>query len=326
LVIEGLRSHGNDVRVVDPRELENSERQGKAGRFDAIVGDSLWVREIGRGFERVARPTARVLLVHHLASWEVEIADQGAMRAIEARAVAVSDHLVATGHATASRLTVEYPGRTIDVVVPGADRLPRVPRFLRRQGVVEMVFVGSLIPRKRLPMLLDAMERLADPRLALTVVGDRRRDPNHAREIAARIDASAVLRACVTTVGLLEDDGIAHTMARADALVLPSSLEGYGMVIAEALHAGLAVFMARETARAAGLGDEPAAVVFDDVHGLTEGIRRFVEDPSRRAAMQRAAGRSKPPRWTEAVASFQDVLTRVVTAQAAREPYRGHVP
>jgi glycosyltransferase involved in cell wall biosynthesis len=171
-------------------------------------------------------------------------------------------------------------------------------------------------------MLLDALEQFADPRLALTLVGDRERDPLHARDVAARIDGSAVLRSCVTTVGPLDDHALAQTMARADALVLPSSLEGYGMVIAEALHAGLAVLAARDAALAAGIGDELAALVFDDGRGLTAAIGRFVEHRSGRAAMHRAAERTKPRRWTDAVAAFEQVVTRAVAAQRARVPDR----
>ena len=322
LVIEGLRSRGHTIDVVDPKEFENAPAAGKAGSWDVVVGDALWVREIGRGFARAARAAARVLLVHHLASWEVERSDRGAMRAVEGRAIAASDHLVATSEATRSRLGLEHPGRAVDVVVPGADRLPCLARLPRNDSLVQLIFVGNVIPRKRVPMLLDALERLADPRLILTLVGDRGRDPLHAREVAARIDGSKVLQASVTTVGPLDDHALAQAMARADALVLPSSLEGFGMVIAEAIHAGLAVFAARDAARAAGIGDEPAALVFDDGPGLTDAIRRFAEHPSRRAAMHRAAERTTLWRWADAIASFEQVLTRAMASERARVPDR----
>jgi glycosyltransferase involved in cell wall biosynthesis len=330
LIVEALRARGDEIVVVDPLEGLRTPHAsplpprggGGGGVFDAMVGDALCARELGDIFERAQRRTARVLLVHHFASWEVERDDRVALRVIEARAVAACHHMVVTSEATGARLVAEYPGRAVDVVVPGSDRLPVHRRASRGDGRVQLLFVGSIIPRKGLPTLLDAIERLADSRLALTVVGDGGRAPEHTRALAARIDGSTVLRACVTAVGVLDDDALARRMAQADALVLPSSLEGYGMVITEALHAGLAVLATREAALATKIADSAAAIVFDDVHELTTGLRGLVRDPLLRAAMHRAAREATLPRWSETVAAFRDVLTRAVARAAEHEPDR----
>jgi glycosyltransferase involved in cell wall biosynthesis len=351
LVVEGLRAQGDAVEVTGLVPV--SDRQdGKMGgfEFDAVVGDALCVRELGPGYERVARDsarvlthdtarvlthdtaralthdTARVLLVHHLASWEVERADREAMRALECRAIAASDRLVVTSRTTAARLAAEHPGHPIDVVAPGSDRLPRHPRVSRGDGVVELLFVGSVIPRKRLPMVLDAMERLSDPRLQLTLVGDAGRDPEHARALEARIDDSALLRACVHAAGVLEGEALARRMAQADALVLASSLEGYGMVLTEALHAGLALLASREAASAAGLADGGPALVFDDAHGLTGALRRLLDDPAQLAGMHRAALDCELPLWRQTVDSFRDLLTQALARAKERGPDRAPSP
>jgi glycosyltransferase involved in cell wall biosynthesis len=338
LVVEGLRARGDDVDVVDLLETPvlPASSSGR-GVFDAIVGDALCVQELGGNFEAAPRDTARLLLVHHLTSWELERPDGDALRAVEARAIAAADRLVVTGRATGARLFDVHAGRAIDVIAPGADRLPRRPRADRDDDRVALLFVGSLIPRKRLPMLLDAVECLGAAGLTLTIAGDAGRDPAHARDVSARVHGSAVLRAAVQIAGVLGDDDLARAMADADALVLPSSLEGYGMVLTEAIHAGLAVIASRPAALAADLGEVDgleragvagdlreltrprAAMVFDDADGLVRALRAFAGDPALRAAMQGAARATRLPRWSETVDSFRGAITRAVAAARGRD-------
>jgi glycosyltransferase involved in cell wall biosynthesis len=259
--------------------------------------------------------------VHHLPSWEIERSDREAMRRREARALAASDHAVVTSAMTRERLQGEGAGLPIEVVVPGADRLPRAARPSDAQAVrhVELLFVGSLVARKRITLLLDALEGLPPAQLPrLTLLGDRDREPEYARAIESRIDASACLRRCVTIAGVAGDDVLAERLALADALVLPSSLEGYGMVMTESLYAGVPVIAARPSAEAAAIADHPAVQVFDDGRDLTQVLRRFVHDPGLREALRahaEAASRAgggrqfSLPTWSGAIAAFRRVLT-----------------
>jgi glycosyltransferase involved in cell wall biosynthesis len=168
--------------------------------------------------------------------------------------------------------------------------------------------VGSLVARKRVELLLDALESLPGSGLALTLLGDLDREPAYARAIARRIEASDALRSTVTMAGVVGDDALAGWFARADALVLPSSLEGYGMVLTEALHAGLPVIAARPAADAAALADLGAVRVFDHAGDLAELLRRFAGDPALREAMRHAAATTLLPTWSEAIAAFRVAL------------------
>jgi glycosyltransferase involved in cell wall biosynthesis len=307
LIVDGLRACGDEVDLVDPRATSV-----KGQRPDVIVGDALCVSELGAAFERAGGPTTRVLLVHHFPSWEMECADRDALFRMEARTVRASDGVVATSLATAQRVSEEHGGLSVDVVVPGADRLPRRARE-EGGGVpvpVQLLFVGSIVARKRLPALLDAIERLAEMPLSLTVVGDHDREPDHARSVVQRVQSCATLRERVTFAGVAGDAALAQAMARADALVLPSSLEGYGMVLTEALHAGLPVLAARQAAQAASIAEHDAVLVFEGPDHLEETLRRFIGDPQLREGMKRAAAVETLPRWAAAVAEFRSVLAR----------------
>ncbi len=305
LVVAGLRAAGDDVAVVDPRDAGHAAPARLTG--DVLVGDALGVAEVGPLFEAAAGSARRVLLVHHLPSWEEERTDREALRALEARAIAASDRAVVTSATTGARLGGEYPGLGADVVVPGADRLPRRPRA-ERSGALRLVFVGSVIPRKRLHLLFDALERLGDTPFTLHMAGDAGRDPAHAAAMRARVHRSPALRGRVVADGVLDDGALADRLASVDALVLPSSLEGYGMVIAEALATGLPVFAARPAAVAAGVAGHPAVAVFDDSADLAAALETFARDEAVRAAMTRAAGSASLPTWEGCVAAFRAAL------------------
>lgn len=306
LVVEGLRARGDEVDLVDPLVTT-----APCERADLVVGDALCARELGPLFEGVGG--ARLLLVHHLPSWELERTDRDLARSLELRALAASDHVVATGVATRERLVRDGVRLPVDVVAPGADRMPRVARAQSRGVRVELLFVGSLVARKRIALVLDALEAIPLAKasaLALTLVGDGGREPAHARAIADRVDGSAALRSRVTMAGVVSDEALARWLARADALVLPSSLEGYGMALTEALHAGLPVLASRPAAAAAGVPDGGAIRVFDDASELAEILRRFAHDPEQRAAMCAAAAETPLPSWSDAIAAFRRAIAR----------------
>jgi glycosyltransferase involved in cell wall biosynthesis len=326
-IVTRLRAAGDWVEIVsiearsDPAQLARTLMHG---RYEAIVGDALAVRELGGALPSCQGPAARVLLVHHLTSWEYEVHNAQALREEEARAIAASDHLVATSAWTAGRLAGEY-GRTPDVVVAGSDRLERLGRL--RDGDegdrrVVLVFVGGVVPRKRLALLLDAMDR-ASPNLELRVIGDLKRDPAYAALIRDCLERRQGLRKRVALLGLVGDNALARELALADALVLPSSLEGYGMVLAEALHAGVPVIATRMGPISEIVGRGDCALLFDGgASALGALLTRFGSEPMLRERMRAAAEARAPvlPTWDQAAAAFRNILTRAVAAQKELAP------
>lgn len=249
LIVDRLREQGEHVTLVDSDDV------------DVIVGDGLAIPELAESFPHEER--ARVLLVHHLGSWEPERdpADAAWLRALEARVIAASDLVITTSRWSGARLAQEFPNVPPSrVVEPGADRLPLARRSSRRSGALRLLSVGSFIPRKRITLVLDALPGDAE----LDLVGDESRDPEYARLVRRKADGARA-----TFHGVVDDFRLAELMASADALVLASTLEGYGMVITEALRAGLPVIVARTAAVAVGVDDE-ALVSFDGAHELAE--------------------------------------------------------
>ncbi|HVO35249.1 MAG TPA: glycosyltransferase [Gemmatimonadales bacterium] len=108
-----------------------------------------------------------------------------------------------------------------------------------RRGVV---FVGRLTRQKRVGDLLEALALLArrGRRLDLTVVGDGPERPALERRAAADD-----LAGTVTFVGAVPPEAVAAYLASKRLCVLPSVDEGLGLVVAEALVAGVPVVATR---------------------------------------------------------------------------------
>jgi glycosyltransferase involved in cell wall biosynthesis len=117
----------------------------------------------------------------------------------------------------------------IDAASPRADLWPTWPGL-------RLLAVGRLSRYKGFDVLIDALARIDDASLLLIGNGDC--------EVELRAQARAHgLEARITFAGSLDDDALATAYAGADAFVLPSLDRGeaFGLVLLEAMRAGLAV-------------------------------------------------------------------------------------
>lgn len=150
---------------------------------------------------------------------------------------------------------------------------------------VRVLFVGSLIDRKGLHDLLDA---LADPdftRVRLTVVGD---GPN-----AARLKAMAEswgLPERIDWKGIVPPVEVARLMRSSDILCLPSYMEGRPNVVNEAMASGLPVIVTRIGGVPDMVREGETALLFEpgDIEGLRQCLRPLVNDADLRSRMGRA--------------------------------------
>jgi glycosyltransferase involved in cell wall biosynthesis len=104
------------------------------------------------------------------------------------------------------------------------------------------LFVGGLIERKGVRWLLEAFAicRSSDPSLTLTLVGEGGLRPNLAERAAELGVADAV-----TFVGAVAPDQALRLMHEHDVLVHPSRYETFGVVVVEAVAAGMLVIVTR---------------------------------------------------------------------------------
>ena len=259
-----------------------------------------------------------VALVHHPLHLETGL-DPGARKRLlssETQALQCARQVVVTSASTAGDVAAMgvAPDR-IAVVEPGTDPVPRPPDAgaASRRGPVRLLCVATLTARKGHALLLQALAALGALEWELHNVGSLERDP----ETAARVMALAATPALAGRVwwhGEVDAATLQTHYAAADLLVLPSLHEGYGMVVAEAIAAGLPVLASRAGALAhtvpAGAG---LLVPPGDATALQDALARLITEPGLRtqlaAGARAAAGRL--PTWAQQAARFAAVLKGV---------------
>ena len=138
---------------------------------------------------------------------------------------------------------------------------------------VRLIYVGGLLPIKGVDRLLALMDSLAGEPVELTIIGEGpMRD--ECVSAAARNPAIHFLGPVLDRVELAE------AMADHDALVLLSRKELFGIVIAEAMAAGLGVIATNNIGPRSLLEDADLQNLFDDgdLAGPADFIRRLAAD------------------------------------------------
>jgi len=178
--------------------------------------------------------------------------------------------------------------------------------------------VANLVPRKAHGVLVAALAQLRDLDWILLCIGSLERDRATADAVRQAI-AAAGLERRIVLAGERAPAAVAAAYSAADAFVLPSFHEGYGMVYAEAMANGLPVIatiagaIPETVPPSAGLLVPPG-----DPAALAEAVRQVIADPllaTRLAAGSREAG-GRLPDWPRAIADWEEAFDRLVMLPA----------
>ncbi|THH39911.1 glycosyltransferase family 4 protein [Neolewinella litorea] len=179
-----------------------------------------------------------------------------------------ADRIIAISEHTKRDITDYYgvnPAK-IDVVYQSCDPLfyedgGTSPSGLERYDLPEqfLLFVGSLTPRKNLPLVLDALLQLRTAeQLPLVVVG---RGSKYRAQLM-RQERYRPLHSLIHWIGDLDDNRLLKALyRRSRAVVYPSHYEGFGLPVAEALLSGTAVITSTASSLPEAAG--PGAILVD---------------------------------------------------------------
>ncbi len=332
-LVNQLRQHGDRVDVHSlpwhsySRALGHNlslriERWARAAEIDLLLQDELnhpslvWVN---RRLRRQGLPL--VSIVHHLRTSEPHRPLAHAVyRRIERHYLRSVDGVVCNSHPTleAAQALAGRPLRSV-VAWPGADRQrqqvqpEQVSVRAREPGALRLLYVGAILPRKGLDVLLRALERFRRGSLRLTVVGDAERDPRFARRMA---ECAQQLAIPVEFLGPVPDERLDRLFTSHQVLVVPSWHEGFGICYLEAMGFGLACL----ASTSGGAGD----LLRDGVDGylippgddarLAECLDLLLHDRSLLARMGLAGleRARKHPTWEATGASIRRFLIEFV--------------
>lgn len=173
-----------------------------------------------------------------------------------------------------------------------------VPQPKDRNQPVRFLFLGLVIPRKGIHHVLEALEQIPASEAELTIVGDLKIPKQVFARYADRVTYKP-------TVPRAE---VPRIMSEHDVLLLPTYHEGAGIVLYEALAAGMGLI---QSDRAALVANERTGIMLDqlDTETLLQAMRVPIDDRDRLDAW-RAAAQGEAENYT--FARYRDGIAKVL--------------
>ena len=248
------------------------------------------------------------------------------LRLLTRRSCQRARRVIAISRSTAADLTAIFgvPAERIDVAVPGVGEeftpLPRteVEAFRAEKGLPArfFLFLGTLEPRKNLPVLLRAYAALpASDREAvhLVLAGGRGWMTG---EIERTLEQHDLART-VHRPGYVPAEDLPLWYNAAEALVYPSVYEGFGLPVVEAMACGTPALGADSSSLPEAAGDVGRCVPPHDEAAWTEALAQTMHDQTWRVeAGERGRTHAQQFTWArtaaQTVASYRRALGETV--------------
>jgi len=169
-----------------------------------------------------------------------------------------------------------------------------------------VLWVGTIEPRKNLPVLIEAFARVARPGLTLALAGPDGWNEDLAGLITGRNDVKAL--------GFVSNTDLAALYAGAAVFCYPSLLEGFGLPVLEAMAQGAPVVTSAGTATEELVEGIGAAVDPTDPQAVADALAAVLDDPAE-AARRGAAGRARAAErtWNATAAAMMGVVHEATT-------------
>jgi len=189
-------------------------------------------------FSRIFGGNKYFMIVHHL------IRDENPeffRRTFEKLFISNSDSVVTISNATLQNM-LKYgiaDDSNIPIIPPGLNRVSSESvgnKF--REKCKKLLYAGTIEERKGLVILIEALSKLKQYEFELTIAGDTNKFPQYSDSLKEKIHTYG-LSDKIKFAGRVSDSELNRLYIEADIFVFPSFWEGYGMVVAEAMSAGV---------------------------------------------------------------------------------------
>lgn len=236
---------------------------------------------------------------------------------VEKLIIKSSTHTIAVSNITKHKL-VHQGVKDIFVIPNGIDvnTINTIPPTADEGYVSDIVFVGRLIEDKHVDVLIRAVQivRTNIPDIHCTIIGNGP-EYHFLTELSKNLD----IEDHITFTGFLDGKDVIRYMKSSKIMVLPSTREGFGMVVVEAFACGLPVI---------GVTGEDSAVselIDNGMNGfmvelsartIAEKITEVLDDEESRAKMSaNAIDTAKKHSWDRLVSEIEQVYEHVSKKQ-----------
>jgi glycosyltransferase involved in cell wall biosynthesis len=243
----------------------------------ALIGDANYFTDTATGMRRLVKGAwLRWLAAHAAALIAIGSANRRFWESYGAGG-AGAGKIFEAGFAVDNEFFAEECGRR----KTEADRLKA---RLGLSGKTVFLFVGRLVRRKNVDLIIRAARSLGDDRIAIVIAGSG--EERVALEKLAGGDPALASR--IVFAGNVSPDELPLYYALSDALALPASQEPWGLVINEAMASGLAVIAHRHCGAAMDLVEEDngAALKTFSVEELSDVMKSMAGDRARLDSMR----------------------------------------
>jgi glycosyltransferase involved in cell wall biosynthesis len=334
-LVEHLRKDGHQVELISldwrsyPRHLFDNFSGALFHRLNNFEGELLLQDELNHPslflLNRRLRAAAKFpiySIVHHLRCSEPRpIWQNRYFQFVERLYLETIDGFIINSRTTFQsicRLGIDLGHLPNLIAVPAGDQfIQRISDSLivertHRPGPLRMIFLGNLIPRKGLHVLLDALAQLSDRNLTLTIAGNPTVDQDYVRRIKRQI-VDQKLGDRVYLLGSLTTEKLTEVLCDHQVMAVPSFYEGYGIVYLEGMAFGLPAIATNSGAASEIITDSQDGFLVPpgDPSTLADRINRLAIDRRLLAEMGQAARNRflSQPTWEQTTGSIIKFLS-----------------
>jgi len=213
--------------------------------------------------------------------------------------------------------TLLGPVSTSIIAWPGKDNLTyeidsaMIKNRCHQDRPLQLLFVGNLIPRKGLDLLINGLANLPQERWHLTIIGDTEVDPVYVEQLKDRIKRGRLTQAIQFLGKIRIPSKLSTLMVTHDVLAVPSYYEGFGIVYVEALGAGLPVIAGQNGGGSEIIKhNEHGYLVSPTVAEITEHIAQLMahQQELTRLSLNAYKHYADFPTWDESLAKIEAFL------------------
>ncbi len=331
LVVEYLRRQGDTVEVISlPWQpyvqglLHNFSRALARrlcqARFDVLIQDELTHPSLFGLNQRLRTQVSApiISLVHLLRSSEARPAWLNEFyRLIERRYLQTVDGFICISRHTRQMVeALAGMGKPCTIAYPAGDRLgglspEEIAAKVQTPGPRQILYLGAVIPRKGLDVLLQALAPLKEADWQLIVAGSLTTAPVFARKIF-RLISRLGLSQKIRLLGVLKGQDLINCLRQSHILAVPSLMEGLALVYLEGMSYGLVPLAAAQGAAGEVIthGQDGFLLAPREVQTLQTALGSLLADNQKLLAMSLAAREriGRHPTWAETGATIRQFL------------------